>query len=179
MNTHTICRSLTRTHTLAAGALAGLALLATGCQNPGAGVSLPHPEFVATSATLPATTGAATTNDNAKVNLLATNPTDAPLWLRSLNLALTDDATAADDAIARGSWEGDRQIDPGGSVLLDLSIPMVAGAELPEEASTGVLAVEAGFARSGVIGVLGGQTRSYTLPITLATGSTARPKPAE
>lgn len=133
----------------------------------GGGMHLPRPVLRASTVQMPRLEGPATHADNAVVEILAVNPTDAPLWIRRLSMTL-----AADDRqLAAGNWEGDREIDPGTSVLLEVSLPMVEGAALPGVAQggpqDGLLTVETRYARSGLIGLMGGESHRYQLPVRI------------
>lgn len=162
---------------LVSGALsAGVCTSLGGCASSGGdgtggGIHLPRPLLRASVAHLPVLSGPATTTDNATVEILAINPTDAPLWLRRLTITLARD----EQRIAAGAWEGERQLDPGTSVLLDVSLPLVEGVTYktltadgrPSDTPDGLLTVETRYARSGLIGLIGGETYTYTLPVTL------------
>lgn len=141
---------------LSALSLALCALLGA-CGNDG--VHFPRPSLYANSATLGP--------EAVDVELVAQNGTDAPLWIRRLDLALS----AGGEPLAAGAWEGDRQIDPGSSVLLDIGLPLIEDAALPPADSPGSLDVTARYARSGVIGLLGGETHTFTLPVTIRRGA--------
>ncbi len=153
------------------------------------GLHLPRPSLYAARATLPTLSGPATTADNVRVEFLAANSTGAPLWLRRMSITLSVD----DGGLAAGSWEGDRQIDPGTSLLLDVSLPMVEGAEIGvgvgggDEAITvpgaghsgsrhaaGTLTVKARYARSGLLGLMGGESYTYTLPVVFLPAEPTR-----
>ncbi len=129
------------------------------------GLHFPRPSLYAARATLPVLSGPATTADNVRVEFLAANATGAPLWLRRMSITLK----VGESPLASGNWEGDRQIDPGTSLLLDVSLPMVEGAEVRPlvgvDASEGTLVVEARYARSGLLGLMGGEGFLYTLPV--------------
>ena len=131
-----------------------LTTLLTACSN--SPVHLPRPEFRATVAALPPP-------DPATLQLLALNPTDAPLWLRRLDITLSTD----DTPLAAGEWEGNRQIDAGTAALLDLSLPLLPNAPHPTADTPGSLLIHTRYARSGILGLLGGETNTYTIPITL------------
>ncbi|MFG0243025.1 MAG: hypothetical protein ACF8R9_09585 [Phycisphaerales bacterium JB054] len=157
---------------LVAGLTAAGLLCFAGCTSSGGsgsggagGFHLPRPVLRANVAHLPTLSGPATTDDNARVEILAINPTDAPLWLRKLSITLRHN----ERALAAGDWQGDRQIDPGTSVLLDISLPLVEGAQPPAGGTAGMLTVETRYARSGLIGLMGGESHTYTLPVTLTT----------
>lgn len=160
---------------MAAGLLAGL-----GCTSSesaggggGGGMHLPRPGFHAARATLPPLAGPASTSDIVGVEFLASNATGAPLWLREMSLTLS----AGESTLAAGEWEGDRQIDPGTSLLLDVSLPMLDRASvLPGlgqggDVDGGTLTVRARYARSGLIGLMGGESHTYTLPVTFQPAS--------
>lgn len=147
--------------------LAALALAAPlGCASDAdSPIHFPRPALRAGPAAVPDLSGrAATTDDNARIDILAANPTEAPLWLRRLTMRLE----AEGETIAAGEWAGDRQIDPGTSLLLEVSLPMAAGAPTPGPGTRATLNVRAHYARSGVIGLLGGETHTYDLPLTIA-----------
>ncbi len=133
--------------------------LLLGCNTTGSGgFHLPRPDLIARAATI--------TPDTAVVEILSRNPTNAPLWLRRLDITLS--ANGAD--LAAGIWEGDRLIDAGTSILLDISLPRIEGVTLPADtpASTqGILLVNTRYARSGVLGLLGGESFTYKLPILI------------
>ena len=162
-------------HRALIGFVAGLAaaglLCFTGCTSSGGsggtgGFHLPRPVLRASTAHVPTLSGPATTDDNARIEILAINPTDAPLWLRRLSVTLRHN----ERVLAAGDWQGDRQIDPGTSVLLDISLPLVEGAQPPLPPADGMLTVESRYARSGLIGLMGGESHTYTLPVRLTTG---------
>ncbi|HZW09541.1 MAG TPA: hypothetical protein VFF69_06540 [Phycisphaerales bacterium] len=140
---------------LSALSLALCALLAA-CANDA--VHFPRPDLYAGRAT--------SWPEAADVEVIAQNRTDAPLWLRRLDLTLS----VGGDPLAAGLWEGDRQIDAGSGVLLGISLPMIEGASAPPADAPGSLEVTARYARSGVIGLLGGETHTYTLPIVIRRG---------
>lgn len=134
----------------------GLAALLLGCSNSGGGgFHLPRPDLLARGATL----GPA----GATVEVLSRNATDAPLWIRRLDVTLSADGTD----LAAGTWEGDRLIDPGTSSLLAISLPLLEGSTLPAGDTMGSLSVETRYARSGVLGLLGGESFTYTLPVLI------------
>lgn len=158
---------------LAAALTAVGLLLFPGCTSSGGsgsggagGFHLPRPVLRASVAHVPTLSGPATIDDNARVEILAINPTDAPLWLRRLSVTLRHN----ERVLAAGDWQGDRQIDPGTSVLLDVSLPLVEGAQTPAGGSEGMLTVETRYARSGLIGLMGGESHIFTLPVRLTTG---------
>ncbi|MDQ7013597.1 MAG: hypothetical protein Q9O74_06830 [Planctomycetota bacterium] len=135
------------------------------------GLHFPRPSLYAARATLPVLSGPATTADSVRVEFLAANSTGAPLWLRRMSITLAVD----ESELAAGSWEGDRQIDPGTSLLLDISLPMVEGGEIGAlvgvDASEGRLTVKARYARSGLLGLMGGESFTYTLPVVFLPAS--------
>ncbi len=133
-----------------------LPLLLGACANDG--VHFPRPELYAGRATLWA--------EAVDVELIVQNASEAPMWLRRLDLTLS----AAGQPIAAGVWEGDRQIDPASSVLLGVNLPLVEGASPPPGDAPGDLLVGARYARSGVIGVLGGEGHEYRVPIVVRRG---------
>lgn len=131
-------------------------LLLSACSSEGP--HFPRPDIRAARVTLPADPTA-----DAQVELLARNATDAPLWIKRLDITL-----AADGAdIATGAWDGSRLIDPGTTVLLDIALPLVGGAILPAADTTGDLTVNAHYARSGIIGLMGGESHTYELAIPI------------
>lgn len=132
-----------------------LSALLFGCS--GEGVHLPRPDLRAARATISQPAAPAV------VELLAQNPTDAPLWLRRLDITLS----AQGSPIAAGIWEGDRLIDPGARILLDLSLPLIDNAPIPTTDTRGNLLVKTRYARSGILGVMGGETFTYELPVLI------------
>ena len=107
--------------------------------------------------------GATIAGGAASVEILTRNPTDAPLWIRRLEVTLSAEGAA----LASGQWEGDRLIDPGTSVLLDLSLPLIEGAARPGPEVPGRLTVTTRYARSGLLGLLGGESFTYELPVAI------------
>lgn len=150
----------------AAGLLCFAGCTSSGGSGGAGGFHLPRPVLRASTAHVPTLPSPATTDDNARVEILAINPTDAPLWLRRLSVILRH----GERTLAAGDWQGDRQIDPGTSVLLDISLPLVEGAQPPQPPADGMLTVESRYARSGLIGLMGGESHTYTLPVRLTTG---------
>jgi hypothetical protein len=133
-------------------------LLLTACS--GEGPHFPRPTLSAARATLP---GHDAPNPAAQIELLALNATDAPLWLRRLDITLT--AQGVD--LAAGIWDGSQRIDPGASVMLDIALPLLDAAPLPTTDTPAQLTIRSRYARSGVLGILGGETHTYELPIPL------------
>ncbi len=134
----------------------GLTALLLGCGNSGGGgFHLPRPVLLAR--------GAALTSSSATVEILSRNATDAPLWIRRLDVTLSAGGTD----FAAGTWEGNRLIDPGTSSLLALSLPLLEGTAPPASDTMGSLSVETRYARSGVLGLLGGESFTYTLPVLI------------
>jgi hypothetical protein len=133
-------------------------LLLTACS--GEGPHFPRPTLSAARATLP---GQDTPNPAAQVELLALNATDAPLWLRRLDITLT--AQGVD--LAAGIWDGSQRIDPGASVMLDIALPHHHPPPHPTTDTPRQVTVRSRYARSGVLGILGGETHTYELPIPI------------
>lgn len=131
-------------------------LLLTACS--GEGPHLPRPTLSATRATLPVAPGT-----DARIELLALNATDAPLWLRRLDITLTSQGID----LAAGIWDGSQLIDSGRSVVLDIGLPVLDDAPLPTTDTPGTITVRSRYSRSGVLGVLGGEQHTYELPIPI------------
>lgn len=100
------------------------------------------------------------------LEIIAQNASDTPMWIRRFDLTLE----AAEVTLASGVWEGDRQIDPGASVLFGINIPVAEGAALPAADTPAKLYVHTRYARSGVIGLLGGEQFDSDLPLVLRRG---------
>ncbi|VAX36352.1 hypothetical protein MNBD_PLANCTO03-740 [hydrothermal vent metagenome] len=137
-------------------------ILLPGCGS--GGLHLPRPDLYASLATIDPPQGrhppAAVT-----VEFLAKNATDAPLWLRRLDITLT--SHGAD--LAAGIWDGNRLIDPGTSLFLEVSLPLLEPPILPTTDTPGSLLVKTRYARSGILGLMGGESFTYELPIVVRT----------
>ena len=128
------------------------------------GLHLPRPDLYATRATI----DPARPHPSAvAVELLAENATDGPLWLRRLDITLA--SQGAD--LAAGIWDGNRLIDPDTSVLLVLSLPLLESgaspATLPTTDTPGTLHITTHYARSGILGLMGGESFTYELPVVI------------
>ena len=142
---------------LLVGLFVGHLVLGSGCS--GEGPHFGRPGLRATGAFVPA--GGA--EGDARVELLADNPTEAPLWVRRLDVTLSADG----EDLARGVWEGSREIASGTAVLLDIALPVVEGAAMPAVETTGSVRVETRFARSGILGLMGGEGHTYELGVRI------------
>lgn len=152
---------MTPRRSLLALLLLPLAALAGCAEN---GLHFPRPSFVAGNVTA--------WTEAVDVDLLARNGTEAPLWLRRLDLTLS----AAGAPLALGVWEGDRQVDPGSAVLLGINLPLTEDAAPPPTDTPGDLTIRARYARSGVVGLLGGETHTFELPVVIRRGVETPPE---
>jgi len=134
--------------------LLGVFFLLGGCQS---GLHLPRPRFYASDAEIIADQSAV------DVELVARNATQAPMWIRKVDLQLD----AQSQQLAHGLWTGDRRIESGTSVLLAIRLGLTEGAILPEKETPGELAVVLRYARSGLIGLMGGESFSTTVPVVI------------
>ncbi len=51
--------------------------------------------------------------------------------------------------------------------MLDIALPLLDAAPLPTTDTPGQVTVRSRYARSGVLGILGGETHTYELPIPI------------
>ncbi|MBK7403935.1 MAG: hypothetical protein IPJ41_04715 [Phycisphaerales bacterium] len=135
--------------------LAGPAILG-GCSNDP--VHFARPDLFAGKATL--------WDKGVDLEVIAANNSDTPMWIRRFDLSIE----AAEADIATGVWEGERQIDPGASVLFGINIPVAESAPLPPTDTPATLHLRTQYARSGVIGLLGGERFDTDLPLVLRRG---------